>query len=132
MEYNEYKAPKGKVLFNVEDFTYGHAMLSVFDLNLVAIDIEEAEKLSKAYNDRKEELRQKEEEKHNEVQDDSPIEDAVPMMLNEDGEYEEVSSDEQEDDLLIFKREKVAELLVKGVNFNRSQEFCTKKNTEII
>lgn len=50
MEYKEYKASKGKVLFNIDNFTWGHQMLCSKDktLNLIEINREDAE----AYEDR--------------------------------------------------------------------------------
>lgn len=50
MEYKEYKASEGKVLFNIDNFTWGHQMLCSKDktLNLIEINREDAE----AYEDR--------------------------------------------------------------------------------
>lgn len=50
MEYKEYKASEGKVLFNIDSFTWGHQMLCSKDktLNLIEINREDAE----AYEDR--------------------------------------------------------------------------------
>lgn len=42
MKYNEYKAPSGKVLLNLDNFTYGNTMISMFELNVIAVNEEDA------------------------------------------------------------------------------------------
>lgn len=117
MAYNEYIAPKGKVLFDVNDFTYGNTVLSAHNLNLVILDKEEADALMKAYQEKEEEIRAKEREENKpkeEVQEESNV---AVMALNDEGEYEEVQ-EVKEQSLEDFKREHIAGLLAKGIVIN--------------
>lgn len=150
MEYNEYKAPKGKVLFNVENFTYGNTMLSVHDLNLIVLDKEEAEQLYQEYLKKQNETAEAEQ---NEVQDNPEEQiqtfssrmrqaNISTMSLNEDGEYEvdeesdsmqeSAEDDSQKSPLELFKKDKIADLLVKGVSFDQSKINCIKQTTKYI
>lgn len=125
MKYNKYVAPKGKVLFNTEDFTYGNTILSAYDLNLIILEEAEAKSLSNAY--RNEQDKFKEEEQQNTKiesnEEEQPVTFAnktrsniATMVLNDAGEYEEIEEDK--DPLIEFKKEKLIELLAKGVNMN--------------
>lgn len=58
MEYKEYKASEGKVLFNIDNFTYGNMMLCSVDtvLNLIEVNKEDAEEYQKTYYEESERL----------------------------------------------------------------------------
>lgn len=130
MTYNKYTAPQGKVLFNTENFTYGNTILSIHDLNLIVLDEEEAEALYDQYLKEQEAI--KEVEQENETNTESiPFKarsnaNVALMALNDEGEYEEAVED---DPLLTFRKEKLIELMAKGVNLNpniNKQELTTK------
>lgn len=136
MEYNEYKAPAGKVLFNTDNFTYGHTMLSAFNLNLIVLDEAEAERLSSEYQAKEKEVQEaeinKEEVKEETVVKPSPLKArgmVSTMSMNEDGVYEET---EEVNSLEDFKRNHIASLLAKGVSFNLEGITLIKHNTENI
>lgn len=155
MNYNEYKAPAGKVLFNLDTFTYGNTILSAHDLNLIVLDKEEAENLAEEYRQREEafheeEQRKAQEEEQNRInqpQEEEPQiqtyslrDEAAIMALNEDGEYEEVIEEdnstnettEEVNDLDVYKKNKLAELLLKGVKINSSEMIHEVKTTKYI
>lgn len=120
MAYNEYIAPKSKVLFDINDFTYGNTVLSAHNLNLVILDKEEADVLMKAYQEKEEEIRAKEREENKpkeEVQENQEESNVAVMALNDEGEYEEIQ-EVKEQSLEDFKREHIAELLAKGIVIN--------------
>lgn len=124
MTYNKYIAPAGKVLFNTENFTYGNTILSVHDLNLIILDEKEAEKLYQEYLAKENKIN---EERNKEQASDEANNEAVAMVLNEDGVYEE----ESRQPLLDFRKEKLIELMAKGVNLSPKINKL-KLNTEHI
>lgn len=138
MKYNEFKAPTGKVLFNLDNFTYGNTILSAFDLNLIVLDKEEAEQLANEYIEKQEEIRQQEtintDNENDEVQS-SPAKarrmNVATMNLNEDGEYEEVA-DEPKDELIEFKQQHIANLIARGILLDKTNVICNIKNTQYI
>lgn len=160
MKYNEYKAPKGKMLFNLDDFTCGNTILSAHDLNLVILDKEEAERLSKEYQEAKdkaqeEEMKareQAEQEAFNQEQNVLQMrkakartisEDSIQTMeLDENGEYVESIEDNNEsvsdevDNVNIkmeeFRKNNIATLLSKGVILNNKDIIHSVKETQFI
>lgn len=145
MEYNEYKAPPGKFLVNLENFTCGSTMLSVHELNVVVVDREIADQMCKEYYEKQEALKeqrikeeeQRREEEFNNQNNEEDI--ATETVLNENGEYEEVApkarskaravSLSEEDELQNFKKDKLNELILLGVKFDKSDVTLNKKET---
>lgn len=124
MEYKEYKASEGKVLFNIDNFTWGHQMLCSKDktLNLIEINREDAE----AYEDRYKAERERImtgpvlKENYKVARKNSPRMmrvAAAPVEVDDyrtsDGEYafREGKSNEMKQELLL-------ELMAKGYNLN--------------
>lgn len=124
MEYKEYKASEGKVLFNIDNFTWGHQMLCSKDktLNLIEINREDAE----AYEDRYKAERERImtgpalKEEYKVTMKNRPRmmrAAAAPVKVDDyrtsDGEYafREGKSNEMKQELLL-------ELMAKGYNLN--------------
>lgn len=143
MNYFEYKAPKGKVLFDLENFTYGNTVISVTEMNLIVLDKKEAEALSKAYQEEQERLREEEriaeEERIKQEQNGEANQEVQTfkarannsistLALNDEGEYEETV----EDPLLAFRKDKIIELMAKGVNFNSDNINKEIKSTKYL
>ena len=157
MKYNEYKAPQGKMLLNLDDFTCGSTMLSVHELNVIVVDKEEAERLSNEYRAKQEEiieaemkakeaLRNAPEEAETSPVMDSPqayslqsvAEDAILADSIEDENCIAPMSDTPEDSeqqgtqLQDFKRNAIAELLLKGVKADKSDVILNQHETKYI
>lgn len=156
MKYNEYKAPQGKMLLNLDDFTCGNTMLSVYELNVIVVDKEEAERLSNEYRAKQEEIieaEMKAEEALREAPEDeinpmidspqsyslqSVAEDAILADSIEDENCIAHMSDTPEDSrqqdtqLQDFKRNAIAELLLKGVKADKSDVILNQHETKYI
>lgn len=108
MEYNEYIAKDNKVLFNIDNFTYGDRILSAKKLNLVEIDLNIAKQLKDNFNNKKEELYKKYENDSNE--------EIQTLELNEDTEvYEEKTLDNEINN---YKNNIINNLLQQGYIIN--------------
>ena len=117
MEYKEYKASEGKVLFNIDNFTYGNMMLCSVDtvLNLIEVNKEDAEEYQKTYYEESERLMRdpvvKKEFK------------AMPKRAKiraASNDINQLGDEMQERMALIDKRrtELLSELMAKGYNIN--------------
>lgn len=116
MEYNEYVAKDNKVLFNIDNFTYGNRILSAKKLNLIEIDLNTAEEIKNNFNNKKEELYKKYED-NNEIQ---------TLELNENIEvYEEKTLDKE---INYYKNSIITNLLQQGYIINDVQ--IIKHNTD--
>lgn len=149
MNYNEYKAPDGKVLFNLDNFTYGNTILSIHNLNLVVLDKEEAERLSNEYEAEKrrieEEQRKLEEEskhkKENNIEEDNSEDYGIQTMsLDEEGFYVEDATEEEINnskvnelsDIEKHKQNAIASLLARGILIDKSDVIINTKETKYI
>lgn len=114
MTYNEYKANNGKVLLNLNNFTYGNTIISKHDLSskLIELDKSVAEKYANEYYKRIEEYYNQQEK----VKSDEHI-----MTLDEDGTY---SENTEENNIYSITTTLVAEILTK---YNTSKNItCIK------
>lgn len=102
MKYNEYKSSNGKVLLNIENFTYGNTILSTKDLSakLIEVDKSIAEEYSKKHQEQIDEYYRT---KNSNNENDSI------MTLDENGVYIE----NKEDDIDKITTFLVAEILTK-------------------
>lgn len=117
MEYKEYKASEGKVLFNIDNFTYGNMMLCSVDtvLNLIEVNKEDAEEYQKTYYEESERLMR-----------DPAVKkelEAVPKRAKIRAAFNginQLDDEMQERMALIDKRrtELLSELMAKGYNLN--------------
>ena len=117
MEYKEYKASEGKVLFNIDNFTYGNMMLCSVDtiLNLIEVNKEDAEEYQKTYYEESERLMR-----------DPAIKkelEAMPKrakIMAVSNDINQLDDEMQERMALIDKRrtELLSELVAKGYNLN--------------
>lgn len=148
MEYNEYKAPEGKVLFNTDDFTYGNTILSMHNLNLIVLDKEQAEQLQNEYNAKQEEASKMREslmrayyEQEQETRDieDAEIEEIIEdnaeqpeaqtFSLRRSTPKQEVNPDEEVENFLNDSKE----ALLSSITVDNSYEvICNKKQTKTI
>lgn len=117
MEYKEYKASEGKVLFNIDNFTYGNMMLCSVDtvLNLIEVNKEDAEEYQKTYYEESERLmRAPAVKKELEAMPKRAKIRAVSNDINQ------LDDEMQERMALIDKRrtELLSELMAKGYNIN--------------
>lgn len=119
MEYNEYIAKENKVLFNIDNFTYGSRILSAFKLNLIEIDINKAKQLKEDYNNKIEELNNKYNQKDNKT-----ISDEVLELNEETNTYEQIDFDTE---LANYKNNIVNSLIFEGYIINDIQ--IIKHNT---
>lgn len=143
MNYNEYKAPDGKVLFNLDDFTYGNTILSIHNLNLVVLDKEEAERLSNEYETEKrriEEEQRKLEESKLKEENNSENYGIQTMSLDEEGFYVEDATEEEINnskvnelsDIEKHKQNAIASLLARGILIDKSDVIINTKETKYI
>ena len=117
MEYKEYKASEGKVLFNIDNFTYGNMMLCSADtvLNLIEVNKEDAEEYQKTYYEESERLMR-----------DPVVKkelEAMPKrakIMAASNDINQLGDEMQERMALIDKRrtELLSELMAKGYNLN--------------
>lgn len=117
MEYKEYKASEGKVLFNIDNFTYGNMMLCSVDtvLNLIEVNKEDAEEYQKTYYKESERLMR-----------DPAVKkelEAMPKrakIMAASNDINQLDDEMQERMALIDKRrtELLSELMAKGYNLN--------------
>lgn len=117
MEYKEYKASEGKVLFNIDNFTYGNMMLCSVDtvLNLIEVNKEDAEEYQKTYYEESERLMR-----------DPAIKKELEAMPKRakiraaSNDINQLGDEMQERMALIDKRrtELLSELMAKGYNLN--------------
>ena len=117
MEYKEYKASEGKVLFNIDNFTYGNKMLCSVDtvLNLIEVNKEDAEEYQKTYYEESERLMR-----------DPAVKkelEAMPKrakIMAASNDINQLDDEMQERMALIDKRraELLSELMAKGYNLN--------------
>lgn len=117
MEYKEYKASEGKVLFNIDNFTYGNMMLCSVDtvLNLIEVNKEDAEEYQKTYYEESERLMR-----------DPAVKkelEAMPKrakIMAASNDINQLDDEMQERMALIDKRrtELLSELMAKGYNLN--------------
>lgn len=121
MEYNEYIAKENKVLFNIDNFTYGSRILSAFKLNLIEIDINKAKQLKEDYNNKIEELNNKYNQKNN----NETILDEVLELNEETNTYEQIDFDTE---LVNYKNNIVNSLIFEGYIINDIQ--IIKHNTD--
>lgn len=117
MEYKEYKASEGKVLFNIDNFTYGNMMLCSVDtvLNLIEVNKEDAEEYQKTYYEESERLMR-----------DPVVKKELKAMPKRakiraaSNDINQLGDEMQERMALIDKRrtELLSELMAKGYNIN--------------
>lgn len=117
MEYKEYKASEGKVLFNIDNFTYGNMMLCSVDtvLNLIEVNKEDAEEYQKTYYEESERLMR-----------DPAVKKELEAMPKRakiraaSNDINQLGDEMQERMALIDKRrtELLSELVAKGYNLN--------------
>lgn len=117
MEYKEYKASEGKVLFNIDNFTYGNMMLCSVDtvLNLIEVNKEDAEEYQKTYYEELERLMR-----------DPAVKKELEAMPKRakiraaSNDINQLDDEMQERMALIDKRrtELLSELMTKGYNLN--------------
>lgn len=117
MEYKEYKASEGKVLFNIDNFTYGNMMLCSVDtvLNLIEVNKEDAEEYQKTYYEESERLMR-----------DPAVKKELEAMPKRakiraaSNDINQLGDEMQERMALIDKRrtELLSELMAKGYNLN--------------
>lgn len=117
MEYKEYKASEGKVLFNIDNFTYGNMMLCSVDtvLNLIEVNKEDAEEYQKTYYEESERLMR-----------DPAVKKELEAMPKRakiraaSNDINQLDDEMQERMALIDKRraELLSELMAKGYNLN--------------
>lgn len=117
MEYKEYKASEGKVLFNIDNFTYGNMMLCSVDtvLNLIEVNKEDAEEYQKTYYEESERLMR-----------DPVVKKELKAMPKRaktraaSNDINQLDDEMQERMALIDKRriELLSELMAKGYNLN--------------
>lgn len=117
MEYKEYKASEGKVLFNIDNFTYGNMMLCSVDtvLNLIEVNKEDAEEYQKTYYEESERLMR-----------DPVVKKELKAMPKRakiraaSNDINQLGDEMQERMTLIDKRrtELLSELMAKGYNLN--------------
>ena len=117
MEYKEYKASEGKVLFNIDNFTYGNMMLCSVDtvLNLIEVNKEDAEEYQKTYYEESERLMR-----------DPVVKKELKAMPKRakiraaSNDINQLGDEMQERMALIDKRrtELLSELMAKGYNLN--------------
>lgn len=127
MEYKEYKASEGKVLFNIDNFTYGNMMLCSVDtvLNLIEVNKEDAEEYQKTYYEESERLMR-----------DPAVKkelEAMPKrakIMAASNDINQLDDEMQERMALIDKRrtELLSELMAKGYNLNAAG--TTESNIE--
>lgn len=120
MEYNEYIAKENKVLFNIDNFTYGNRILSAFKLNLIEIDINKAKQLKEDYNNKIEELNNK----YNQKDNNETISNEVLELNEETNTYEQIDFDTE---LVNYKNNIVNSLIFEGYIINDIQ--IIKHNT---
>lgn len=120
MEYNEYIAKENKVLFNIDNFTYGSRILSAFKLNLIEIDINKAKQLKEDYNNKIEELNNK----YNQKDNNKTISDEVLELNEETNTYEQIDFNTE---LANYKNNIVNSLIFEGYIINDIQ--IIKHNT---
>lgn len=115
MTYNEYKANEGKVLLNLNNFTYGNTILSKHDLSsrLIELDKSVAEKYANKYSKQMEEYYNKQEK----VKSNEQI-----MILDENGIYSENTEENNIDSITTTL---VAEILTK---YNTSKNITYIKH----
>lgn len=117
MEYKEYKASEGKVLFNIDNFTYGNMMLCSVDtvLNLIEVNKEDVEEYQKTYYEESERLMR-----------DPAVKKELEAMPKRakiraaSNDINQLDDEMQERMALIDKRrtELLSELMAKGYNLN--------------
>lgn len=117
MKYKEYKASEGKVLFNIDNFTYGNMMLCSVDtvLNLIEVNKEDAEEYQKTYYEESERLMR-----------DPVVKKELKAMPKRakiraaSNDINQLGDEMQERMALIDKRrtELLSELVAKGYNLN--------------
>lgn len=119
MAYKEYKAKQGKVLFNIDTFSWGNSIMTRPDsnLNLIEMTKEEAEYYSATFSESEQNLRDNFEAQENNKGNNT---NAGIMTLDENGVYTEtenteVSIDAQIEDL---KSKLLKDILNKGYSIN--------------
>lgn len=82
--YNEYISKEGKVLFNINNFTWGNKILSQSDLSnyLIELDKDIAKKYQEEYNNKVKEIN---EEQNNSTIDNIDDMETYGIILNDDG-----------------------------------------------
>lgn len=143
MNYNEYKAPEGKVLFNLDNFTYGNTILSIHNLNLVVLDKEEAEILSNEYEAEKRRIEEEQRKlEKSKLKEENNSEDygIQTMSLDEEGFYveddtkEEINNSKVNElsDIEKHKQNAIASLLARGILIDKSDVIINTKETKYI
>lgn len=142
MKYNEYKAPSGKVLLNLDNFTYGNTMISMFELNVIAVNEEDAQRLSQEY---RKIMEDQEKQMNNIPSEDAPqtmsLRESDMQSIAEDAvlEGEEPSEiqpipdvDELKVQLEDFKKNSIADLLLKNIKFDKSDVVLNQHESKYI
>ena len=118
MAYKEYKAKPGKVLFNIDTFTWGNQIMTRLEneFNLIEMDKETAEYYSATFTESEQNLRD------NFKTQNENIENANEgvMTLDENGVYNETENTEVNIDTQIedLKSKLLKDILSKGYSIN--------------
>lgn len=118
MKYNEYKASEGKVLLDIDNFTYGITIGSKLTLNLVEVTLQDAKYY---YNKYQEELAKQQEA----VEPEKPVEEIIeeePILLKGAKGLRTTAEVEPADPVQRLKNLLKEEMVFKGYNLNNLVE----------
>lgn len=122
MAYKEYKAKPGKVLFNIDTFTWGNQIITRLEneFNLIEMDKETAEYYSTTFTESEQNLRDNFRAQNKNIENANES----VMTLNENGVYSETENTEVNIDTQIedLKSKLLKDILSKGYSINSNIE----------
>lgn len=122
MAYKEYKAKPGKVLFNIDTFTWGNQIMTRLEneFNLIEMDKETAEYYSTTFAESEQNLRDNFEAQNKNIENANE----GVMTLDENGVYSETENTEVNIDAQIedLKSKLLKDILSKGYSINSNIE----------
>lgn len=122
MAYKEYKAKPGKVLFNIDTFTWGNQIMTRLEneFNLIEMDKETAEYYSTTFTESEQNLRDNFRAQNKNIENTNE----GVMTLDENGVYSETENTEVNIDTQIedLKSKLLKDILSKGYSINSNIE----------